>query len=58
MADAGITESILWALEVMKEQFCGEFPFVALQTDIRSATEQFAIVGVFVIFAWQNELMY
>ena len=33
-------------------------PFVALQTDIRSATEQFAIVGVFVIFAWQNELMY
>ena len=55
MADAGITESILWALEVMKEQFCGEFPFVALQTDIRSATEQFAIVGVFVIFAWQNE---
>ena len=32
--------------------------FVALQTDIRSAPEQFAIVGVFVIFAWQNQLMH
>ena len=33
-------------------------PSVALQIDIRSAAEQFAIVGVFVVFAWQNELMY